>query len=68
METLIVHPKTRKQLLAVEAVLNALNVNFRKEENKSYSQELLDVIEKGREDDKAGNAIKIKPADIWNLG
>lgn len=34
METIIVHPKSRKQLATIEAILKALDVSFNKEEKK----------------------------------
>ncbi|MCX2495739.1 hypothetical protein OQX63_19760 [Pedobacter sp. PF22-3] len=63
METLIVQPKTKKQLLAVEAVLQALNVSFKKE--KSYSPTFIDEIAKGEEDIKNGRLTRIK--DVHNI-
>lgn len=63
METLIVQPKNRKQLLAIEAVLQALNVTFKKE--KSYSPEFINEIAKGEEDIKNGRLTRIK--DVQNI-
>ncbi|GAA4212090.1 hypothetical protein GCM10022289_42400 [Pedobacter jeongneungensis] len=63
METLIVQPKTKKQLLAVEAVLQALNVTFKKE--KSYSQAFINEIAKGEEDIKNGRLTRVK--DVQNI-
>lgn len=63
METLIVQPKTKKQLLAVEAVLQALNVSFKKE--KSYSPTIIDEIAKGEEDIKNGRLTRIN--DVHNI-
>ena len=67
MESIIVHPENKKQLVAVEAVLNALGINFEKEKENTHNPDLLKVIAKGREDEKKGKTIKIKSADIWNL-
>lgn len=63
METLIVQPKNKKQLVAIEAVLNVLNVTFRKESN--YNAEFADEIKKGEEDVKNGRVIRIK--DVQNI-
>ncbi|WP_378935063.1 DUF2683 family protein [Pedobacter sp. BG31] len=63
METLIVQPKNKKQLLAVEAVLQALNVTFKKE--KSYSREFINDIAKGEEDIKHGRLTRVK--DVQNI-
>ena len=68
METLIVHPKNQKQLATVEAILKALDVAFKKEEENQYNPDFVAKIEKSRSEVKAGNTTKIKPADIWNLG
>lgn len=63
METLIVQPKNKKQLLAVEAVLQALNVTFKKE--KSYSIAFINEIAKGEEDIKNGRLTRVK--DVQNI-
>ena len=63
METLIVQPKNKKQLVAIEAVLNVLNVTFRKESN--YNTEFADEIKKGEEDVKNGRVTRIK--DVQNI-
>ena len=63
METLIVQPKTKKQLLAVEAVLQALNVTFKKE--KSYSPEFISEIAKGEDDVKNGRLTRV--TDVQNI-
>ena len=63
METLIVQPKNKKQLLAVEAVLQALNVTFKKE--KSYSPEFISEIAKGEDDVKNGRLTRV--TDVQNI-
>ncbi|MEH3113086.1 DUF2683 family protein [Pedobacter terrae] len=63
METLIVQPKNKKQLLAVEAVLQALNVTFKKE--RSYSPEFINEIANGEEDIKNGRLTRVK--DVQNI-
>ena len=65
METLIVNPKNQKQLDAVEAVLKALHVSFKKEQ--PYNSEFVTKIEKSKAEARAGKTTKIKPSDIWNL-
>lgn len=66
METIIVHPKNPKQSAAVEAVLKALNVAFKKGKSP-YDPAFVAKIEKSKADVKAGKTTKIKPADIWSL-
>lgn len=63
MQTLIVQPKNKKQLLAVEAVLQALNVTFEKEKN--YSAAFINEIAKGEEDIKNGRLTRVK--DVQNI-
>lgn len=65
METLIVEAKDHRELATVKAVLKALKVSFRKE--VAISRDLIDVIEKGRADAKAGRTTTIKPGDLWKL-
>ncbi|MGV8878546.1 MAG: DUF2683 family protein [Sphingobacteriaceae bacterium] len=56
METLIVHPKNKKQLDAVEAVLKALNVAFKKEES-SYNPDFVIKIKKSQQQAKDGKVV-----------
>lgn len=66
METLIVKPKNQKQLNAVEAVLKALNVSFKKEEKSPYNPEFVAKIKKSQKQVKEGNYITIDPSKpIW---
>ncbi|RDC54881.1 hypothetical protein DU508_18860 [Pedobacter chinensis] len=63
METLIVQPKNKKQLLAIEAVLHALNVTFKKEQH--YNAKFIDEMAKGEEDIKKGRLTRIE--DVQNI-
>lgn len=65
MGTLIVEAKDRRELATIKAVLKALNVSFRKE--NLISRDLIDVIEKGRADAKAGKTTIIKSGELWKL-
>jgi hypothetical protein len=67
METLSVHPKTKKQLNAVVAVLKALDISFEKEGKNAYNPEFVAKIEKSVAEAKAGRTTTIEPSDIWNL-
>ena len=69
METLIVLPKSKKQLTALKAIMKALKVDFKTEKNDDtpYSPEFVAKMKKSEDDVKAGRTIKIEPADIWNL-
>jgi hypothetical protein len=67
METLIVQPKNQKQLDAVEAVLKALNVTFKKEEKSPYNPEFVAKIKKSQKQIKEGNYVTIDPSkSIWD--
>jgi hypothetical protein len=65
METLIVHPKNRKQLAAIEGVLKALDVAFQKEEGP-YNPEFVAKIKRSKKQIEEGNYITIDPSKpIW---
>jgi len=66
METLIVQPENKEQLVALKAFMKAMKIKFQKEE-KPYSQGFIAKMERAEEDIKAGRTTKIEPADIWNL-
>ncbi|MGZ3872977.1 MAG: DUF2683 family protein [Mucilaginibacter sp.] len=67
METLIVQPKNQKQLDAVEAVLKALNVTFKKEEKSPYKPEFVAKIKKSQKQIQEGDYVAIDPAKpIWD--
>jgi hypothetical protein len=67
METLIVQPKTKKQLSAIKAVLKALDVSFKKEEERPYDSAFVDNILQGDEDFKAGKGKKITMDELNSL-
>ncbi|HZY37622.1 MAG TPA: DUF2683 family protein [Mucilaginibacter sp.] len=65
METLIVHPKSRKQLATVEAILKALDVSFKKEE-EPYNPEFVAMILESYKQAQKGEVVTIKdPKNIW---
>ena len=70
METLIVEPKNRKQLIAIKSFLKALNVSFRKDDDSSINPsasgdkwfldpENLSIVEKGMQDSKKGKTVRL---------
>ncbi len=66
METLIVEPKSRKQLNAIKAVLKALDVTFRKEEEIPYNPEFVAKIKKSEEQFEKGEYITLDPSkSLW---
>lgn len=64
METLIVQPKTKEQLIALKAVIKALKIDF-KSEKSPYDPEFVEKVLQGREDIKNGKGIKIATEDLW---
>ncbi|MDN5287363.1 MAG: hypothetical protein JWR38_3637 [Mucilaginibacter sp.] len=64
METLIVQPKTKEQLIALKAFIKAMKIDF-KSEKESYDPAFVEKIEQGREDIKNGKGVKIAVKDLW---
>jgi|GEM_PF-188307 len=64
METLIVQPKTKEQLIAIKAFMKALKIDF-KSEKSPYDPEFVKKILQGEEDIKNGKGIKIATEDLW---
>ncbi len=62
METLIVHPENKEQLIAMKV----MKIKFQKED-KPYSQAFINKMRQAEDDIKAGRTTKIQPTDIWNL-
>ncbi|MDB5132225.1 MAG: hypothetical protein JWR02_1974 [Mucilaginibacter sp.] len=69
METLIVQPKNKEQLIALKAIMKALKVDFKTEKSGSepYNDEFVAKMKRSEDDVKAGRTATIEPADIWNL-
>jgi hypothetical protein len=65
METLTVRPKDKKQLMAITAILKALDVDFKKEKESPYDPEFVEMIHQGTADIKNGKGTKIKLEDLW---
>jgi hypothetical protein len=62
---LTVRPKDKKQLMAITAILNALDVDFKKEEERQYDPEFVAMIHNGTQDIKNGKGAKIKLEGLW---
>ena len=61
METLIMHPKSKEQVLALKAVAKALKISV--ETKKSpYDPDFVAMVKKA---EKRGNYKEIDPNDIW---
>jgi hypothetical protein len=67
METLIIHPENKEQLVAVKAFLKALKISFEKTQklDESYSKEFSDKILQGRKDIENGQGVKLAIEDLW---
>jgi hypothetical protein len=66
METIVVHPKSKKQMETIEAILKALDVSFKKEEKSSYSAEFVAKVRESEQQIKEGNFITLDPGkSIW---
>ncbi|WP_454802091.1 DUF2683 family protein [Mucilaginibacter phyllosphaerae] len=64
METLIVQPKTKEQLVALKAFIKALKIDF-KSEKSPYNPDFVEKILHGRKDIKNGKGVKIATEDLW---
>jgi hypothetical protein len=67
METLIVEPKSRKQLNAIKAVLKALDVTFRKEQESPYNPEFVDRIRKSEQQFEEGKVTRVTKENIQSF-
>ncbi len=67
METLIIHPENKEQLMAVKAFLKALKISFDRKESVDggYSKEFSDKILQGRKDIESGKGVKLAAEDLW---
>ncbi|RDC55519.1 hypothetical protein DU508_14625 [Pedobacter chinensis] len=64
METLIVHPKNKEQLMALKAFVKALKIDFTTEKSP-YNPEFVAKIKRGEAQIKAGKGVKIAIEDLW---
>jgi len=67
MQTITVHPKNQKQLAAIEAVLKALNVTFKKEDESPYDPEFVAKIKESEKQSKAGKVVSYTIAELQEL-
>jgi len=61
METLIMHPENKKQLLALKAIAKALNISVETQKSP-YDPDFVAMV-KGAE--KRGNYKSVDPNDVW---
>jgi len=67
METLIVEPKSRKQLNAIKAVLKALDVTFRQGQESLYNPEFVDRIKRSEEQVKEGKVTRVTKENLQSF-
>ncbi|MDB5125602.1 MAG: hypothetical protein JWP94_3731 [Mucilaginibacter sp.] len=59
METLIMHPQSKDQLLALKAIAKAWKISV---ETSPYNPDFVAMVKKA---EKRGNYKEIDPTDIW---
>ncbi len=64
METLILRPKTKEQLVALKTIAKVLKVDFETEKSP-YDPAFVKDILQAREDFKNGRSVKIAIEDLW---
>jgi subtilase family serine protease len=64
IETIIVHPKNKEQLLALKAFIKALKIDFTIEKSP-YNPEFVAKIKRSEQQMKAGKGISIAVEDLW---
>lgn len=64
METLIVHPDNKEQLVALKAFMKAFKISFT-EEKSGYDPKFVEMIKQGDEDLKAGKGVKVDLDNLW---
>jgi hypothetical protein len=69
METVIMHPKNKEQLLALKAFAKTLKIDFETEKSP-YNPEFVAKIKKSIEQAKQGKVITLDPnKSLWeNIG
>ena len=71
METLIVQPKNKEQLIALKAIMKALKVDFKTEKSMDETERILanpamvKRLDESIQQIKDGNGIKVSLDEIW---
>ncbi len=61
METLIMHPKNKEQLLALKAIAKALKITVETQKSP-YDPDFVAMVKNA---EKRGNYKPIDPTDVW---
>ena len=64
METLIVHPVNEEQSTVIRAFLEALKIDFEREEQSPYNNEFVDKIKRGEKAAANGRGFKVDLNEI----
>jgi hypothetical protein len=67
MEAIIIHPKNKEQLNALEIILNAMKVPFEKNkvEKSPYNPEFVAKIKESKKNFSEGKYTTIQIEDLW---
>jgi len=67
MQTITLHPRTKKEANLLEQLAKALEIPFEKKEETetSYNPEFVKKIKQGQKDIAAGKGIKVTIDDLW---
>jgi len=65
METIIMHPSNKEQLIALKAIAKVLKVHFETEEADSYNPEFVKKVLQSREDIQNGKGVKVDVENLW---
>lgn len=64
METLIIRPRNKEELTALQAVMKVLKIDFETRKNP-YNPKSVAKILKSKEDFQNGKGVKIDVEDLW---
>lgn len=63
METLIMHPENKQQLLALKAIAKALKINVETQKSP-YDSDFVAMVKTA---EKRGNYKTVDPNDVWGI-
>ncbi|RYE22201.1 MAG: hypothetical protein EOP42_24765 [Sphingobacteriaceae bacterium] len=65
MESITIHPQNKEQLTALEIMLKAMNISFKKEPESPYNPEFVAKIKRGEKAAREGNGLKVDVNNLW---
>lgn len=63
--TIILHPRTKKQVELFRDMAAALKIPFKEKEESTYNPEFVAKIKRSEKNFSEGKFTKIKTADLW---